>query len=121
MRRITAIILLISLHLQPLWQVNAWVDYMVNSDYIATVLCINKEKIELKCDGKCYLAQQLKKQKSQQEQELPQLIHVKLEFILPQHLEDKQPYTLTSIDKIVSVPNNYTYQYHSKLLQPPRL
>ena len=42
--------------------VEPFIEYALNHDYIAEVLCINKKKPELNCDGKCYLMQQLKKQ-----------------------------------------------------------
>ncbi len=44
---------------KPLWPV---AEYIVNYDYIANVLCENKEKPQLHCDGKCYLAKQLAKE-----------------------------------------------------------
>ncbi|MCB0276693.1 MAG: hypothetical protein KDI06_17885 [Calditrichaeota bacterium] len=34
-------------------------DYYLNYDYIATVLCINRDKPALKCDGKCHLKKEL--------------------------------------------------------------
>lgn len=37
-------------------------DYLINYDYISKVLCINKDKPKLNCNGKCYLMRQLKKQ-----------------------------------------------------------
>lgn len=37
-------------------------DYLLNKDYIAKVLCVNRDKPEMKCNGKCHLAKQLKKQ-----------------------------------------------------------
>jgi len=36
-------------------------EYAVNYDYISTVLCINKSKPELHCNGKCYLSKELAK------------------------------------------------------------
>lgn len=36
-------------------------DYIVNYDYIATELCENTKKPELKCNGKCHLAKELAK------------------------------------------------------------
>ncbi|MCK0160967.1 hypothetical protein [Allomuricauda sp. F6463D] len=36
-------------------------EYIVFYDYIKNELCENKDKIELKCNGKCYLAKQLAK------------------------------------------------------------
>ena len=43
-------------------------DYFINKSYIAKVLCINKEKPKLRCNGKCYLTKQLKEQQKQDQQ-----------------------------------------------------
>ncbi|WP_268223728.1 hypothetical protein [Sinomicrobium oceani] len=37
---------------KPLFPV---LEYTVNYDYITTVLCINKERPKLQCNGKCFL------------------------------------------------------------------
>ncbi|RZJ67624.1 MAG: hypothetical protein EOO50_04915 [Flavobacterium sp.] len=37
------------------------VQYVIDYDYIATVLCVNKAKPELKCNGKCHLMKELAK------------------------------------------------------------
>ncbi|MFN3752927.1 hypothetical protein [Flavobacterium sp.] len=36
-------------------------DYIINYDYISKVLCENKAKPELKCNGKCQLMKELAK------------------------------------------------------------
>ncbi|MPT32050.1 MAG: hypothetical protein E2600_10385 [Chryseobacterium sp.] len=41
------------------------VEYVVNYDYISEVLCINKKKPELHCNGKCYLGKELAKNSSE--------------------------------------------------------
>tara|TARA_R110002020_G_scaffold2415_5_gene11231 strand:- start:14665 stop:15042 length:378 start_codon:yes stop_codon:yes gene_type:complete len=53
-----AISLALFLFLKPVLPV---VEYVVFYDYINEVLCINKEKIAMKCNGKCFLKQQLAK------------------------------------------------------------
>jgi len=49
---------------KPLWPV---AEYIMNYDYISNVLCENREKPELKCNGKCYLADMLAKESEQKE------------------------------------------------------
>ena len=44
---------------KPLWPV---AEYIMNYDYIVNVLCENKDRPQLNCDGKCYLAKQLAKE-----------------------------------------------------------
>ena len=36
-------------------------EYYANYDYIATVLCENRDKPYLECNGKCYLEKQINK------------------------------------------------------------
>lgn len=43
-------------------------EYVINYENIATVLCINKDKPEMHCNGKCHLMQELAKVS---EKELP--------------------------------------------------
>ena len=37
------------------------IDYVVNYDYISTVLCVNKAKPKMACNGKCHLMKELAK------------------------------------------------------------
>lgn len=48
--------------MQALGKFVVYTDYILNKEYIATNLCVNKSKPILKCNGKCHLAKQLKKQ-----------------------------------------------------------
>ena len=52
------IIVILAIFLKPILPV---VDYVVNYDYISKVLCENKAKPELKCNGKCHLMKELAK------------------------------------------------------------
>ncbi len=82
MSRLYAPILLLCLQLQPVINMAVWGDFLVNNEYIREVLCINKDKPELACGGKCYLMQQLQESQQKQEKEFPQLLHSKYEFVL---------------------------------------
>ena len=55
MKKIVFIVIL-SIFLKPILPV---LDYIVNYEYISTVLCENKDKPELKCCGKCHLKKEL--------------------------------------------------------------
>lgn len=43
--------------------------YQLNRNYIARVLCENRDKPQLHCDGQCYLAKKLKAQQDKQDKE----------------------------------------------------
>ncbi len=44
-------------------------EYYANYDYIATVLCENRDKPILECNGKCYLQSQIEKNNFKSSQE----------------------------------------------------
>ena len=46
-------------------------EYIVEHDYIAEYLCINKDRPELQCNGKCYLMRKLAEQNEQKKLNLP--------------------------------------------------
>ncbi len=48
-------------------------QYLIDKDYIAEFLCVNKDKPELNCDGKCYLAKMLQKKKEDKKNNLPSI------------------------------------------------
>lgn len=54
----------ITMLVKPLWPI---AEYVANYDYIVEVLCVNRDRPELNCDGKCYLAQQLAKEQREQD------------------------------------------------------
>ncbi|WP_299760746.1 hypothetical protein [uncultured Pontibacter sp.] len=61
MRPTIATILLILMTFQVMYKGIVFSSYFANKSYIAAVLCENKAKPELQCEGKCYLKKQLKK------------------------------------------------------------
>ncbi|MDH6251967.1 hypothetical protein M2347_001694 [Chryseobacterium sp. H1D6B] len=58
MKLICSIFLIFYMVFRPLVPI---AEYAVNYNYIAEVLCINKSRPELHCNGKCYLSKELAK------------------------------------------------------------
>lgn len=44
-----------------------YLDYELRKDYIKSVLCVNKNRPEMHCDGKCYLAKRIAAAQKQEE------------------------------------------------------
>lgn len=59
MKKALLYILILSFAVRPAFYVGQFVYYAANIDYIIETYCINKDKPEMKCDGKCYLSKQL--------------------------------------------------------------
>lgn len=69
MRTLVSYILLLAILLPTLSPWGTIAYYHANKDYIARVLCENRAKPQLHCDGQCYLAKKLKAQQDRQDKE----------------------------------------------------
>ena len=58
-----------------------FMEYELNRDFIARVLCINKDKPQRKCNGKCHLGKQLKKAAEQEKNSQQPFSQKKIEWI----------------------------------------
>jgi len=98
-------------------------EYMVDQDYIAEVLCINKEKKELNCKGKCYLMQQLKAQEDNSTPNFPKISLEKYPIgfvsIASIPLEKKQCFN--SKKRRQYYQNSYSFLFQKNSFHPPTI
>ena len=98
-------------------------EYMVNYDYIVRVLCENKNKPELNCNGQCYLMKSLAEEA---EKQLPGEQRTKPGFEIQLVIfSDLETYQIgqciiaSGKQEIRDIPNYYTYLFKIQLLRPP--
>lgn len=109
---------------KPLWPI---AEYVMNYDYIVNVLCENKDKPQLKCDGKCYLSKQLAKEAEQsksnpfgEDQAKTEIQHVVFFQSLPQ--VDLQVFLAhTNMENLRFVEVLVSNLFTSDISQPPEL
>jgi len=65
---LTTILLFTVIFLQTFSLFVIQADYFLNKDYVTKAYCVNKDKPAMHCNGKCYLARQLKEQEKQDQQ-----------------------------------------------------
>ena len=71
MKQTFSILMIIVLMLPNLTKIGILIDFKINQDFIAEVLCINKEQPIAVCYGQCYLSDRLKEAGDQEEKQLP--------------------------------------------------
>lgn len=101
------------------------VEYIVNYDYIAKVLCINKEKPQLQCNGKCHLMKELAKASEDEKPISDKKIVVKeIEILFYQELKSiefpKAPVAQKNILNAV-YSDLYSYLNSSSAFHPPSI
>ena len=69
MRTVIIYFLLFATLLPTVSQWGIIAHYQLNKAYIARVLCENRDKPQLHCDGQCYLAKQLEARQDKQDKE----------------------------------------------------
>ena len=124
MRRFISSVLIL-IFLSPLMmKVGIIVDFKVHQDFIAKVLCINKDKPMSNCNGKCILAQKLKKAEEPQKKELPAALKERSEI----NLFISEIIDLTTLPEIVRDDFShfkklslYTSNHSDDVFHPPKV
>lgn len=80
--KLTSILLLILLNIPLFSKWSFVVYYQVNKSYIAKELCVNKNRPELHCDGKCFLAKKLKAAEEKEQKEATEQLEKMPEIVL---------------------------------------
>ena len=121
LHKLTAIFFVFLYMLAMLRPVQPYVEYVLNQDYIAEFLCINKDKRELQCNGKCHLVKQIEKQ---QENDPLTSLRISLEnypigFVTIYKIEGVN--SITPSKEYQSTPYQilYTFDYNYSAFQPP--
>ena len=79
----------------------AW--YNINKQAITEQLCVNKDKPELHCEGKCYLGKQLKKAEEGERRTASNILKEKQEYVQKEYaLNLVRPLTAHSIFDILT-------------------
>jgi hypothetical protein len=108
--KIIVIIIALAMFLKPILPV---AEYAINYDYISKVLCINKEKPKLQCNGKCHLMKEMAKasenekpinsnKKDNSKQEIEVLFFQNLPSLLAEQIY---------FDNTTSIGNHYSNLY----------
>lgn len=75
MRRLTAILLIAVFGFSTVFKLGLVAKYCVNFEYYAKVLCINQDKPEMACNGKCHLKKELKQADNSGNENIPEMAY----------------------------------------------
>jgi len=98
------------------------IEYYWDYEYIATVLCENKDKPEMQCNGKCHLKKEIKKQQNPTDKrKLPVLIKDIEKYQVAQFyiLDCCKRVVLEEQHFFISHTNKKVKKYISKVFHPP--
>ena len=100
------------------------IDYVVNYEYITKVLCVNKAKPKLQCNGKCHLMKELAKA-SESEKPISSNKKIATQELELLFFEEIKTFKITSLyfeekQKTISTySNSYSYLNSVSVFRPP--
>lgn len=103
------------------YQLLPYIDYALNKEYIAEVLCENQDEPELHCNGICQLKKRLKKAEDK-EKEAPTSVRLEMQYTL-----EESPLLRHSLLGEIVGKTKFRYQFNVKtgetigIFHPPRL
>lgn len=128
MRFISLIVLIIVICFQSLQGFFTIVNWKVNQVEITEKYCVNKAKMNMHCDGKCYLSKQLKLQEDEEQADLTKKNLPKLKKL--KGIEVFSEFESFAIifntefelqnKPISEIIQNYTYEEINLCFQPPQ-
>ncbi|GAB3328540.1 hypothetical protein GCM10027299_30950 [Larkinella ripae] len=124
MRVVLAYILLIATLLPTFSQWGTIAYYHANKSYIAKVLCENRAKPQLHCDGQCYLAKKLNAQQEQQDRATTEQVQKTPDFQLFCQASAPFLFQAKAVGSATNVPDYLLKPYSSPfspLFQPPQV
>ncbi|MBB1150489.1 hypothetical protein HX062_07270 [Myroides sp. DF42-4-2] len=98
------------------------VEYVVLYDYIKNELCVNKEKPELACNGKCHLAKELTHAADNDtDKSRSQFASAEVQLIFYQAIEVVRYvfFNTHSAKTFVGIENSYAFSFSNFLFRPP--
>lgn len=98
-------------------------DYQANKEYIMAFLCINRDKPELQCEGKCHLSKKLKAQHESDKKtdERGQKQEVQVNLYCQNLFNFPNPKPATIVTTQVNYNCSYTSVAYHSIFHPPRL
>ena len=124
MKKILSIIILLSFTAKPAVNFSIIAYYQTNLSQIIEDFCVNKDKPELNCDGKCYLAQKLD-QSATNSDEVENNLEIAESFTLvffsPLNYESTNSNSFIYKEINQNYKNNYSYLFSSNFFIPPNV
>lgn len=107
--------------MQSFHPVVMYASYYANKDYVAGMLCENRDRPAMHCEGKCFLNKQLRKagEEKHPEHNSAKIIEVCV-YVEPASNQQQQlPVVPPSIQYPAFHPGHYAYNYHYSCFHPP--
>ncbi|MBY0244035.1 MAG: hypothetical protein K2Q03_01130 [Sphingobacteriaceae bacterium] len=118
--RVIAFFLIFGILSVNMTEVMEYVGYKINQKYIVEKFCVNKAKPQLRCEGKCYLANKIKKAIEKEQKQQEESLKSQLQIIVPNTNFSFNFYSLEEIYKPVPICIGSAQTSKFGIFHPPK-
>lgn len=93
--------------------------YSLNIEYIINELCENKDKPELKCNGKCYLKKKMGEADKAEKQSAEIFKQIEFPVFIPHLSLSLNPEYILIENTVPELKNLYSHILNNKIFHPP--
>lgn len=115
---ITAYLMAITVVLQSLSLLYVECEYNLNKAYVSNVLCVNRDKPQMHCDGKCFLKKELNRNADHQRNDQNTTSSISLLLFFEQ-LRDEYIFPAPTVISPGQVPAFLSAGYTDTAVRPP--
>ncbi|WP_461636575.1 hypothetical protein [Labilibaculum euxinus] len=121
LNRIFAYLLLLTFSFQSFEVVLITVNFKINQDFFASI-CTNKDKPEMKCNGKCHLKKQIQEHEKEESSKDKQITEKEYQlFIQSISILKNEPAILASAKQLAYIEPLHPTQHSFDIFHPPRI
>jgi len=119
MNKVISLILIVTLSFQCLVKIGLLTYYQLNITYIIAELCENKDKPEMKCNGKCFLKKKMGEADKAEKQTKEIFKQIEFPVFIPHSsLSFNTEYILIE-NSVIELKNLYSHTLNNKIFHPP--
>ncbi|MCF8275763.1 MAG: hypothetical protein K9J17_03430 [Flavobacteriales bacterium] len=96
------------------------VNYWMNREYVATVLCENLDSPELKCEGKCHLKKDIRQSESEQKDAQAESVRSMVEYFHPIAIFSFKNFVSEGKKASFNYVEKAIFEYSSSIFRPPK-
>ena len=117
--RFVAVVLILCVSFSNFTRFMVFTSFKINQTYIAATLCVNKNKPEVRCEGKCYLTKKLKQ--ADEKEKSPDQVQKKHQYeALVVSAFRLAPPMAKITNLLVTEPGYVLSTYYTVIFQPPQ-
>jgi len=121
LKQLLVYLLLILFSIQSFEQLIIRLNFSLNQNYYA-LICTNKEKPELDCNGRCHLEKQLEQSEDEKSSKEKIIVKKVFELIIPNNfLNTQRPDLKPWVNDYLIYNQIYTSPYFYDIFHPPRI